>query len=275
MRVGIAAGFAAVVFAGAILLSPSVARAQDLQAEIDVIVKNYLATHPDEVGQIAKQYFIEHPEAVNEILAELLKRHRQQQANAGPQPAAPAKAAPDQSAAVAKDASALFSSPHQVTLGDQGGDVTLVEFFDYNCGYCRHALSDMTGLLTADPKLKVVLKEFPILGEGSVEAARVAIAVRMQDPSKYLAFHEALLGGRGPANKETALAAAKSAGLDTARIETDMESDEIKTTLEEDAKLARDLALSGTPSYVIGKNVVVGAVGMAALDDQIKAARTR
>jgi protein-disulfide isomerase len=133
----------------------------------------------------------------------------------------------------------------------------------------------MTGLLTADPKLKVVLKEFPILGEGSVEAARVAIAVRMQDPTKYLAFHEALLGGRGPANKETALAAAKSAGLDTARIETDMESDEIKTTLEEDAKLARDLALSGTPSYVIGKNVVVGAVGMAALDDQIKAARTR
>jgi protein-disulfide isomerase len=269
MRVGVG-----IVLAGLILLAPQGARAQDLQGEIEAIVKNYMQTHPDEVGQIAKQYFIEHPEAVNEILAELLKQHRRQQANAAPQPGAEPKPAPEQSAAVAKNATALFSSPHQVTLGDQNGDVTLVEFFDYNCGYCRHALADMTGLLTADPKLKIVLKEFPILGEGSLEAARVAIAVRMQDPGKYLAFHEALLGGRGPANKETALATAKSVGLDTARIEQDMQSDEVKATLEEDGKLARDLALSGTPSYVIGKNVVVGAVGMAALDDEIKTARS-
>jgi protein-disulfide isomerase len=264
-----------VVLAGLMLLMPQGARAQELQGEIEAIVKNYMQTHPDEVGQIAKQYFIEHPEAVNEILAALLKQHRQQQANAGPQPGSPVKAAPEHSAAVAKDAAALFSSPHQVTLGDQDGDVTLVEFFDYNCGYCRHALGDMTGLLTADPKLKIVLKEFPILGEGSLEAARVAIAVRMQDPGKYLAFHEALLGGRAPANKDTALAAAKSVGLDTARIETDMQSDEAKATLEEDAKLARDLALSGTPSYVIGKDVLVGAIGMAALDDEIKTARSQ
>jgi len=274
MKPGIRAIVAALVIAGWLPLGPQPARAQDLHGEIDAIIKEYLATHPDEVGQIAKKYFIEHPEAVNEILAEILKQRRQQ-ANAGAAPGETAKGTSERSSAVARNAELLFSSPHQVTLGDPSGDVTLVEFFDYNCGYCRHALSDMTGLMTAEPKLKVVLKEFPILGEASVEAARVAIAVRMQDPTgaKYLAFHLKLLGGQTPANKETALAAAKDTSLDMAQIEKDIDSDEVKKTLEEGAALARALALNGTPSYVVGKDVVVGAVGMAALDERVKAAR--
>ena len=120
---------------------------------------------------------------------------------------------------ITKNASTIFNSPRGVMLGNKDGDVTFVEFFDYNCGYCKRAMADMLDLMKNDPKLKVVLKEFPVLSEGSVDAAKVAVAVRMQDPTgkKYLDFHQKLLGGRGPADKARAMAAAKEAGLDTAQ----------------------------------------------------------
>ena len=126
-----------------------------------------------------------------------------------------------------------------------------------------------------DPKLKVVLKEFPVLGPGSVEAAQVAVAVRMQDKTgkKYLEFHQKLLGGRGQADKARALAVAKEVGLDMARLEKDMKSPEVKATLEENFKLAEALGLNGTPSYVIGDDVVVGAVGLDGLKEKINTAR--
>ena len=129
--------------------------------------------------------------------------------------------------------------------------------------------------MKADPKLRVILKEFPVLGPGSVEAARVAIAVRMQDKTgkKYLDFHQKLLMGRGQADKARALAAAKEAGLDVARIERDMAGDEVRVSLEESFKLAEKLGLNGTPSYVVGNDVVVGAVGLPALRDKVNNAR--
>jgi protein-disulfide isomerase len=121
----------------------------------------------------------------------------------------------------------------------------------------------------------VVLKEFPVLGRGSIDAARVAVAVRMQDKTgkKYLDFHQKLLMGRGQADKARAMAAAKEAGLDVARIENELASDEVKASLEEAFKLAEKLGLNGTPSYVIGDNVVVGAVGLAALREKVNSAR--
>jgi protein-disulfide isomerase len=162
-----------------------------------------------------------------------------------------------------------------VTLGNPQGDVTLVEFFDYSCGFCKRALSDMLALLKDDPKLKIVLKEFPILGPGSVEAARVAVAVRMQDPGgqKYLAFHQELLGAPGPATRDRALAAAKNQGLDMERLEQDMASGEVNTTLNEDMRLAKLIGATGTPNHVVGKTMVVGVVGVAGLRDRIDAAR--
>jgi protein-disulfide isomerase len=178
-------------------------------------------------------------------------------------------------AAVKDNAATLFESKRQVTVGNPQGDVTFVEFFDYNCGYCKRAMSDMFDLMKNDSKLKVVLKEFPVLGPGSVDAARVAVAARMQDKSgkKYLEFHQKLLGGRGQADKARALAVAKEVGFDMARLEKDMTGDEVKATLEESFKLAEKLGLNGTPSYVIGNNVVVGAVGLDALKEKINTAR--
>jgi protein-disulfide isomerase len=130
-------------------------------------------------------------------------------------------------------------------------------------------------LMKADPKVRVVLKEFPVLGQGSVEAAQVGVAVRMQDPSgkKYLDFHQKLLTSRGQADRTRALAAAKEVGLDMARLEKDMASEEARASLEEAMKLAEAIGLNGTPSYVIGNDVVIGAVGLAALKEKVNAAR--
>ena len=273
MKHKITTGIASAIVAGLILFAPRPSYSQDVRDAFEAIVKDYLAAHPDEVGEIVKDYFIKHPEAVGQILVETLK-HRA--AVAATLSSAAAKAAADHSAAVVSNATPLFTSLHQVTLGNPKGDVTLVEFFDYNCGYCKRALPDMLALLKDDPKLRIVLKEFPILGPGSVEAARVAIAVRMQDPGgqKYIAFHQELLGSPGPASKEKALAAAKDQGLDMKRLEQDMASEEVGATLKEDLKLASAVGITGTPGYVIGKDVVVGAVGLTELKRQIGAARS-
>jgi len=225
-----------------------------------------------DVARVLKEELHQHPEILQAFLAELIKKRLPAVAT----PAAPAAPAPvDKSALVRSNAPAIFASAHQVTLGNPDGDVTMVEFFDYNCGFCKRALPDMVDLMKADPRLKVVLKEFPILSPGSLEAAKVAIAVRMQDKggARYLAFHQKLLSGQGPANKANALAVAQSLGFDAARIEQDLESDEVKQTLEESQRLARTLGINGTPSYVIGDTVVVGAVGIAALTDKVRTAR--
>jgi protein-disulfide isomerase len=224
--------------------------------------ENFSDGQRGEIETIIKTYLVSHPEVVEEAMAELTKRQA-------------AAETEKHEASVASNADAIFNSPRGVTLGNKDGDVTFVEFFDYNCGYCKRAMSDMLDLLKSDSKLKVVLKEFPVLGEGSVEAAKVAVAVRMQDPGgkKYLDFHQRLLGGRGPADKARAMAAAKEAGLDTARIEKDIASPEVRATIEENFKLAEAMGMNGTPSYVIGKQVVVGAVGLDGLKEKISTAR--
>src|SRR6202045_301521 len=239
------------LFAVALCATPPAASAENFsggqRGEIETIIRNYL---------------IAHPEVLEEAMAELNKRQA-------------AAETEKHEASIATNAETIFNSPRGVVLGNKDGDVTFVEFFDYNCGYCKRAMADMLDLLKTDPKLKVVLKEFPVLSEGSVEAAKVAVAVRMQDPlgKKYLDFHQKLLGGRGPADKARAMAAAKDAGLDTARIEKDLASPEVRATIEENFKLAEAMGMNGTPSYVIGKQVVVGAVGLDGLKEKIGVAR--
>jgi protein-disulfide isomerase len=215
-----------------------------------------------EIERIIKDYLMQHPEVLQDVMAELEKKQQFADAEKG-------------KVAVKENKELLLSSPRQVTLGNPQGDVTLVEFFDYNCGYCKRALSDLMGLMKADPKLRVVLKEFPVLGPGSVEAAQVAAAVRMQDRGgkKYLDFHQKLLGGRGQVDRARALAVAKEVGMDMSRLEKDMASEEVRAQLQESMQLADKLGLNGTPSYVVGPNVVIGAVGYDALKEKIESAR--
>jgi protein-disulfide isomerase len=264
---------AAVTVALPFLLPASAIMAQDANPELATVIKQYLATHPDEVRAIVKDYVVNHPELFRDTLVDLM--NRQPAVSTGLDTSTKPTVAPDPSLAVKNNAVTLFGSTHQVTLGDPHGDVTMVEFFDYNCGYCKGALPAMLSLLGDDPKLKVVLKEWPILGPGSVDAAHVAIAVRMQDPDgrKYLAFHQKLLGDPGAANKEKALAAAAAAGLDIPRLEKDMDSNEVGATIDEDFALARAIGINGTPGYVIGNAVVAGAIGLDGLKSQIATAR--
>jgi protein-disulfide isomerase len=213
-----------------------------------------------EIERIIKEYLVAHPEVMVDVMAAVDKQQKDADAD-------------KQRASIQENNATLFNSPHQVVLGNPQGKVTMVEFFDYNCGFCKRALPDMMTLLKTDPDIKFVLKEFPVLGEGSVEAAHVAVAARMQDSTgkKYIEFHQKLLGGRGPADKARALAVAKEVGFDMTRIEKDMTSDEVKTTIDEDMKLAEALGVSGTPSYVVGNELVVGAVGIDALKEKIDA----
>jgi len=233
-----------------------------LTLTLPVAAQEFSAPQKSEIERIIKDYLVSHPEVLQEAIAELDKR----------QAAADLEKA---RTAVANNAETLFNSSRHVVLGNPKGDVTLVEFFDYNCGFCKRALADMLELLKDDVKLKVVLKEFPVLGPGSVEAAKVAVAVRMQDKSgkKYLEFHQKLLGGRGQADKAHALAVAKEVGMDMKRIDTDLASDEVKVSIEESLKLAETLGLNGTPSYVVGTDVVIGAVGLEALRTKVSTAR--
>ena len=216
-----------------------------------------------EIERIIKDYLLKHPELLQEVMSELEKR----------QTAADAE---KHRGAIKELSATIFNSSRQVTLGNLQGDVTVVEFFDYNCGYCKRAMTDMLDLLKVDGKVRFVLKEFPVLGEGSMQAAQVAVAVRMQDKTggkKYLEFHQKLLASRGSIDKARAVAAAKEVGLDVARIEKDLASEEVKATLEESYKIAEALGLNGTPSYVVGSDVVIGAVGLKVLKEKVNTAR--
>jgi protein-disulfide isomerase len=242
---------ASTLFALALLSAPQAASAQ-----------SFSDTQRSDIQKIIREYLIAHPEVLEEAMNELSKRQ------------AAAETAKHE-ANIAKNAQAIFNSPRGVTLGNKDGDVTFVEFFDYNCGYCKRAMMDMLELMKSDSKLKVVLKEFPVLSQASIEAAQVGVAVRMQDPTgkKYLDFHQKLLTGRGSADKARAMAAAKEAGLDMAKLEKDFGGDEVRATLEENMKLAESMGMNGTPSYVIGKQIVIGAVGLENLREKISTAR--
>jgi protein-disulfide isomerase len=221
---------------------------------------SFSAGQRQEIEGIVKSYLVAHPEVLQDAMDALDKQQKMADADKA-------------RATIKADNATIFNSPHQVVLGNPQGTQQVVEFFDYNCAFCKRALPDMLTLLKTDPNLRFVLKEFPVLGPGSVDAAHVAVAARMQDPTgkKYIEFHEKLLGGRGPADKTRALAVAKEVGFDMTRLQKDMDSDEVKTTIDENMKLADALGVSGTPTYVVGDEVVVGAVGLDELKAKLKA----
>ena len=212
------------------------------------------------VREIIRDHLIANPEIVRDAIDELQRKEQEAEAVA-------------QVATISADKDRLFTSSRQVVLGNPQGDVTLVEFFDYNCGYCKRAHADMKRLIEEDKNLRFVLKEFPVLGDGSVEAAHVGAAVNLIAPDRYFAFHDALIAERGQVNGERALAVASDLGMDLAKLRETMSSDEVKETIAEVYDLANKLSLTGTPSYVTPREVVVGAVGYDALKASIEEVR--
>lgn len=206
----------------------------------------------------ARKWLIENPEIIQEAFVELERRQKMQQSA-------------QRITALGEISDTLLNSDHQVVLGNPKGDITLVEFFDYNCGFCRKALHDLEKLIEHDSNLRIVIKEFPVLGEDSIAAARVAIAAAKQ--GNYLAFHQKLLGGKGRANRESALQAAHDSGLDVKQIEKDMKTQKGDDTIREVYEIADKLGLTGTPAYIVGDQVIMGAVGYDVLKKAIQKAR--
>jgi protein-disulfide isomerase len=170
--------------------------------------------------------------------------------------------------AIASMQEAIFNDPKQVVVGNPDGDVTLVEFFDYNCGYCRSALPDLATLLAEDPNLRVVLKEFPILSNESIDAARIAVLVGDSDVD-YWTFHEALFTSRGQVDKQVALDAAAELGLSPVNLELDMGTEAVSETIQTSYEIAKALNITGTPTYIIGNEIIPGAIGIDELRSRI------
>jgi protein-disulfide isomerase len=210
-----------------------------------------------EIGEIVRDYLIHNPEVLREALAELERRQK-------------AEETAQRDRALETLGAQVFDSKYQSVIGNPKGKITLVEFFDYNCGYCKKALGDVARLTKENPDLRVVLKDFPVLGTASLEAAQVASAARNQlRGEKFWDFHQKLLLTRGTIGKTQALAAAREAGADTDQLEKDMKSADVRAGIAEAMQIADQLSLTGTPSWVLGKEVVVGAVGYEELRGKI------
>ncbi len=163
----------------------------------------------------------------------------------------------------------IFASKNQSQIGNPNGDVTVVEFFDYNCPFCKRAMADMDRLLEGDPKLKFVLKELPILSEASVEAHRVSVAVGRLVPDRYSEFHRKLMGGNGQKDGRRALKIVEDMGLDLDKIFEMSKQEDVNDVFREVNGLATSLGMNGTPSYVIGDEVIFGALGYNVLKKKI------
>ena len=167
----------------------------------------------------------------------------------------------------------LENDPNAPVLGNPDGDVTVVEFFDYNCPYCRRVKPEMEALLAADPNVRVVYREWPILGDGSVFAARAALASRNQ--GKYEEFHWAMMQLKERAEEASILRTAEDTRLDVAHLRRDMNGPEIEEHIQTSMRLAQSLGFSGTPSFVIGDSLAPGLIQadqMIELIDQARAA---
>ncbi|WMT85251.1 DsbA family protein [Pelagibacterium sp. 26DY04] len=163
----------------------------------------------------------------------------------------------------------IYNDPANIVLGNPEGDVTLVEMFDYNCGYCRQVVADVMSLVEEDPNLRVILKEFPILSQGSVDAARVGVLVNDADVD-YQAFHTALYSSRGAVDGESALSAAEQLGLSRVSLQLDMNTQEVSDALQRTYSIAQALGITGTPTFIIGDEVIPGAVPKEQLVQRIE-----
>lgn len=212
----------------------------------------------DEFEQRVRNYLLAHPEVIGEALSRL-------EAKQGEQQAAAAKAASK------SHEDEVFRDPDSPVGGNSNGNVTLVEFFDYNCPYCRAMTPLMAKAEAADPQLRVVYKEFPILGQGSVFAAKAALAANKQ--GKYVAFHRALYLVRGQVDEARVIEVAASVGLDVRRLKADMQDAGINAMLEKNLRLAQALQISGTPGFVTVNEVKTGAIDLEGLQALIERAR--
>lgn len=212
------------------------------------------------VEEIVRDYLRRHPEVVIEAIQAFEERRR-------------AEARERASRVVAERRDALVRDPASPAAGNPQGDVTVVQFFDYQCRYCKSVAGAVRTLLAEDRSVRLVYKELPVLGPDSTVAAQAALAANAQ--GRYVAFHDALMALEGRPTLEAIRRVARQVGLDAARLEREMKAPAIQAALRANQALAREIGITGTPAFVIGAEVVPGAVPLERLRELVARARAR
>lgn len=215
-------------------------------------------TETKAIEQIVRDYIVAHPEVLIEAMTSLEAKET----------AARKKA---QTSALNKNRKAIFNDPSSFVAGNPKGDVTIVEFFDYNCGYCKRAVAPLLDAVAKDGKVRLVLKELPILGPSSVTASHAALAAQRQ--GKYMELYKALYAHKGPLDDEAVFNIAADVGLDIKQLSKDMMDPAIAKTISRNEELADALGISGTPGFIIGDKYYAGAQSHDELVAAIKLAR--
>lgn len=209
-----------------------------------------------EIGEIVKQYLIENPEVMVEVQQALQKKQEEARL-------AQAKTAVEQ------NREEIFNAPTDYVMGNPNGKITIVEFYDYNCGYCKRAIGDMDAIIKNNSEVRFVLKDFPILGPDSLAAHKVADAFRRIAPDKYGKFHRELLGGDVRADEARAIEVAASLGVKEDALRKKMAENVDDAGVQQAYKLASQLGISGTPSYILGDEAIYGAIGADAINEKV------
>ncbi|WP_269585441.1 DsbA family protein [Roseibium sp. Sym1] len=210
------------------------------------------------VKELALEAILENPEIIEEAIGMLQQRQLERQ-QAGV------------ASILSERRAELEQDPNAPVLGNPEGDVTLVEFFDYNCPYCKRAMPEVKALLETDPNVRLVYREWPILSPGSVFAARAALAARKQ--GKYDAFHWALMGHEGRIEEATTIEIAREVGLDVEQLEADMSAPEVEAHISLSMDLAEALNINGTPTFIVADSLFPGLVSSEELMQAIREAR--
>jgi protein-disulfide isomerase len=218
------------------------------------------AGQEERMGEIVRTYLLKHPEIIDEAMQALRERQA-------------AEAAAKTAQALKEHRDALLADPMSPVVGDPNGKVTVVEFFDYNCPYCRAAGPMVTELLQGNPDVRFVYKEFPTLAASSRFAARAALAARRQSPELYTVFHDRLMKATGRLAEDGVVQIAREAGVDVDRMRADMDDPAIDKSVDGNIELARAIGVTGTPTFIIGDAMLVGAKPLQQMESAIADAR--
>lgn len=239
----LATGGLALFGVGRALLAPE-AELSRLTSTPAEAADSFSADQKSAIEKIIKDYLIANPEIMIEVQGALEAKLEKEQAD-------------KLKGMVAENAKDLYRHPNAAVAGNPNGDITVVEFFDYNCGYCKRALGDIAKLIEQDKNIRVVFAELPIIRDESEPVSRIALAAHLQ--GKYWEVHSALLATKGLVNEAAALKVAEKAGLDMAKLKTDMNSGEVKGELERIKNLAKKMGINGTPHFLVGDRSIGGA----------------
>jgi len=220
------------------------------------------AIQKQKTEKIVREYLINNPEIVIKAINEYQRRKQ-------------AEADTKKQQAMSSMSDNLKHNPNDPVIGNPKGDVTIVEFFDYRCGYCKRVFPDVQSLIKKDGNIRYVLKEFPILGAESVYASNVAMAVWLHQPDKYFAFHSAMMLNKGGLGETKVMELAQSAGIDTTALKEQMKDPVIEKTLAATQEQAKALNISGTPGFIFGNTLVPGAIDLGQMVDLVVATRKK